>query len=350
MAIFVACSDCIRDSHLPAGQSVLFLCIQSHFPSCQPLFPLHCCSQKQQSASSPFLLLSTSFKLSQATPASPPLHSCSGVPRSPHSYSYWSVPRDVSGRRPSRRLGGCPCLSLQRQRAAVKLPQTWVTGTLGAAKGNFWAGKATPVAISLPTSYSRVMGERGRDPGQTPVSCTGIHTPAAFLEGWPVFPLGAKLFVLPTLPPAGRSGPGARTACPISAFCLLQIPRVKDHSDIYSNALEVRGIKYPSPTCFDRAWVSAWMRGTMRSASSLLMLQIKNAHENTNSRAKEVSACKCHHRKDSTAPKEGHCAGVWTGVSLMPCMTHSWKWKCNPHYLCPLTGWSQPQQKEIAKN
>lgn len=74
--------------------------------------------------SSPSPLLSTGFKLSQVTRAPPLLHSCPGCPQVStflQPYSYSSIPRDVSGRRRSRCLGRCPCLSLQVQRAAVYL-------------------------------------------------------------------------------------------------------------------------------------------------------------------------------------------------------------------------------------
>lgn len=91
MGILVACSHYNRDSCLPAGQWLLFLCIRQWFPSWRPVFLLHLCSQKQQSASLPSLLLSTRFKPSQATPGSPQLHSCPGVPKSPRSTSIKSL-------------------------------------------------------------------------------------------------------------------------------------------------------------------------------------------------------------------------------------------------------------------
>lgn len=189
MGILVACSHCNRDSCLPAGQSLLFLCIRQWFPSWRPVFLLPLCSQKQQSASLPSLLLSTRYKPSQATPGSPQLHSCPSVPKSPRSTRIksllllllnpkrhlwrktlempWKMPMCLSGYREQL----CNCLRLESE------------ANLGAAKGNFWAGKATSMTNSLPVSYSRFVAERGRDPEQTSISCTSIQNLGPCLVG-----------------------------------------------------------------------------------------------------------------------------------------------------------------------
>lgn len=130
-------------------------------------------------------------------------------------------------------------------------------------------------------------GRAGKGPRANSLGC---HAPAFTpLQGfWRAgsAPRGAErcLSVLHTLPPAGGSGPGARssrTHLGLHPRFLLPILRVTDHSDIHSHALEVCGIKCLSPPSFDSAWVSVWMRGTMRSAHFQLMLQIKNARGNT---------------------------------------------------------------------
>lgn len=72
-------------------------------------------------------------------------------------------------------------------------------------KDNFGAGKAAPVPSSLSRPYPRSVVERGRDPKHTPI--TSVH-PLGPWSGQAGFPLAAKShFVLPTLPPAGHTGP-----------------------------------------------------------------------------------------------------------------------------------------------
>lgn len=330
--VWVACSDCNRDSHLPGGQSVLCLCIQSQFSSWQPLFLLHCCSQKQQSASSPSPLLSTGFKLSQATPAPPPLHSCPGCPQVStflQPYSYSSTPSNISGRRRSRCLGRCPCLSLQGQRAAVCLPQTWVTATLGVAKGDFWADEATLVAINPPTSYSRVMGERGRTQGRLPCPAPALSPPQLFSVGCPAFPEERCFPRCPHSPLLVAAGWALAQPAPSltpSACCLLQILGEKPKMAYTPTPWGYAGLNIPQTRLSTgREFQPGWGVPLLGWCYKLKMPVKTQAPE-----PREVSARKCHHRKDSTAPKEGHWAGVWTGISLVPCMTHSWKWKCNP--------------------
>lgn len=114
----------------------------------------------------------------------------------------------------------------------------------------------------LPTCPRHTPGLWGSEEGtQCRLPChAAAFTPwQRFLEGCPVFPRGAKrlAFSAAHTPPcwwqrAGRSQQPAPSPTP-SAFCRLHTLGVKVHNDIYSDALEVCGIKYPSPMCFDRA-------------------------------------------------------------------------------------------------
>lgn len=131
----------------------------------------------------------------------------------------------------------------------------WQTTCPGHTPGLWQSGEGSRADSHLPHHYSNPWTTFGRSVGFSPVreatEFRAAHTPPC----WPHW----------------RSAlPAAWPTATLPVFWLLQIlegnagKRSQWHPVPW---LEVLGLKYPSPMCFDSAWISTWMRRAMRNAS-----------------------------------------------------------------------------------